>query len=439
MSAENEPPKIEELEREKIALEIQEMRKPFFAKPANWLSIAAAVAALGGVIGQSLVSNYKVERARLETAEQQKDAKEKVEAAQQKVDELEQSANIAEAQRLAAEAAAENARITRIQLRADHRALKEQIKEARQGLEQTETLVAKLASDGADPEILDEILGSIGRTSEALGRTCTEAEASAYDSALLVDTAEKPSLRRMHFPWGLPVYKGAANDILEMVQPWWIGGFSPSRKLPLWVGYRLDKESLSRTERKDCWRPDPRLEAGSMASLQDYKRSGYDRGHLVASVDVGVSESAMASTYIVSNLTPQTPNLNRGAILNLEKAVREWAEHHGELYVIIGPIFDNNGDMIADAKWSGPVIGEGKIPVPSHFFRIVLRASENGEISALSFIHPNQPDVDRKASISEFQVDINSVERATGLEFFPSLSESESAELKQNLGKLSDW
>lgn len=41
------------------------------------------------------------------------------------------------------------------------------------------------------------------------------------------------------------------------------------------------------------------------AKLQDYFRSGYDRGHMVPAADAKFSQDAMDETFLLSNIAPQ--------------------------------------------------------------------------------------------------------------------------------------
>ena len=41
------------------------------------------------------------------------------------------------------------------------------------------------------------------------------------------------------------------------------------------------------------------------AKLQDYFRSGYDRGHMVPAADAKSSQDAMDETFLLSNIAPQ--------------------------------------------------------------------------------------------------------------------------------------
>jgi endonuclease G len=72
---------------------------------------------------------------------------------------------------------------------------------------------------------------------------------------------------------------------------------------------------------------------------QTYKGSGFDRGHSVPRDDMNRTFEAQASTFLLSNMSPQTKALNEGIWAYLEERVRAWAKSNGRVHVISGPIF----------------------------------------------------------------------------------------------------
>jgi len=82
---------VEDLQKRKLALEITELRQPYRKRPTFWLSIASALIAVVGVVGQSYLSSIKSERAMLavEKAEEKRKELDKDNAAiQDKITDL---------------------------------------------------------------------------------------------------------------------------------------------------------------------------------------------------------------------------------------------------------------------------------------------------------------------------------------------------------------
>lgn len=180
-----------------------------------------------------MLSNIKVERALLEAAKKTEAAEQEVASANALVKSKEEEAAQAETLRIASEKAVNEAKIVELRLAADRRALRHQIDTARSSLDEVEGVIQTLRASGTDPGVTDKIAALLGETSEALGRTCSPEDAQSYDKALLVEPQGLKPLINAYFPWGKPVYSVANPDIKDVVQPWWIGGYSPSRKIPI--------------------------------------------------------------------------------------------------------------------------------------------------------------------------------------------------------------
>ncbi|CAG0911930.1 unnamed protein product, partial [Cyprideis torosa] len=80
-----------------------------------------------------------------------------------------------------------------------------------------------------------------------------------------------------------------------------------------------DNQRVEIEERLDSFRVDLRIPAMFRAGLEDYVGSGYDRGHLIASADRRSSGVLNSETFLLSNMSPQHPRLNRGLWKTLEE------------------------------------------------------------------------------------------------------------------------
>lgn len=110
---------------------------------------------------------------------------------------------------------------------------------------------------------------------------------------------------------------------------------------PLWSAEHLTAPALTQahaTAREGHFHEDERLPPADRATLADYVRSGYDRGHMTPSGDMS-NLAAQQESFSLANVVPQTPKLNRGVWEGIERAVRRLAQDEGELYVVTGPTF----------------------------------------------------------------------------------------------------
>lgn len=182
-------------------------------------------------------------------------------------------------------------------------------------------------------------------------------------------------------------------------------------ELPEWVAYELTEERLNTewVERSNNFRPDPLVKSGS-ATPDDYRRTKYDRGHLVPAADMAFSAEAMSETFYLSNIAPQEPSFNKGVWRELEELTRDWAKRSKHLYVVTGPVL------------SQPIkfwIGENQVAVPPAFYRVLLDLREP-ELKAIAFVIPNETSTER---LETFATSVDEVERLTGINFFPNLME----------------
>lgn len=177
-----------------------------------------------------------------------------------------------------------------------------------------------------------------------------------------------------------------------------------------WVAYELTKaQANGRHSRSNNFRVDDFIFTGS-AEVEDYKGSGYDRGHLVPAGDMKFDRIAMDETFYMSNISPQQRAFNSGIWNQLEIQVREWVTKFEHLYIVTGPVLSN------------PVkrIGKNKVVVPSHFFKVLLDNTEP-EVKAIAFLLPNKRGENK---LSDYVISIDELESITGIDFFPHFPDS---------------
>lgn len=179
-------------------------------------------------------------------------------------------------------------------------------------------------------------------------------------------------------------------------------------KIPNWVAYELtDIEVQGEVPRYDRFKPDPMVPQNVTATTNDYKHSGYDRGHMAPAADMKWDEQAMRESFYLSNICPQNPNLNGGVWKDLEEQVRDLASQKGRIFVVCGPIVND----------VSTTIGENKVVVPQAFFKVLLQ-EEKGEIHTIGFVYENKSG---KRPMSTYAMTVDEVEEFTGIDFFPSL------------------
>ncbi len=174
-----------------------------------------------------------------------------------------------------------------------------------------------------------------------------------------------------------------------------------------WVYYVLTDSMViaGGQERSNKFKVDPLVLSGS-AKSSDYTKSGYDRGHLCPAADMDFNPVAMEESFLMSNISPQAPDFNRGIWKDLESAVREWARTKHKLFIVTGPVFSENKGTI----------GQDQVVIPGYFYKVLYTPSPKPEI--IAFVLPNQKS-DRP--LSDFVISVDDLEKLTGIDFFSQL------------------
>ena len=131
--------------------------------------------------------------------------------------------------------------------------------------------------------------------------------------------------------------KGTSEKIL--VRRGYTVSYNLKHNLPNWVAWELTPDKLiERESRSDKFLPDPDLPEDVAVTTDDYKRSGWDRGHMCPAGDNRWHWRAMQESFYMTNICPQHHNLNRGDWKELEEACRDWAQQEGRIFIVCGPI-----------------------------------------------------------------------------------------------------
>lgn len=192
---------------------------------------------------------------------------------------------------------------------------------------------------------------------------------------------------------------------------------SGESKTALYVVEKLNRARIADAgdeERTDRFYPEARLPSRERAQLDDYRGSGYDRGHMAPAADMP-NPNAMAQSFSLANMVPQAPDHNRGIwAKNIEKPVRQYAMRAGgDVFVFTGPVFKDK-----PAKTIGP----GKVWVPTHLYKLVYDAQTG---KAWAYWTENK-DTERMGAPISYQ----ELVARTGIEFLPAES---SASVPANL------
>lgn len=207
------------------------------------------------------------------------------------------------------------------------------------------------------------------------------------------------------------------HQIIE--RPYYTLSYNNDHEQADWVAYTIYPfpDSIS-VKRKDAFRPDPLVEGGS-ATLADYTKSGYDRGHLAPAKALSYSKESMSASFFLSNMSPQVGiGFNRGIWRFLEAEVYKWSKKSDSLYVVSGPVLDNPLGTI----------GESKVSIPRSYYKTIV-CFKDGEVTGIGFLLKNEKTKDK---FFKYATSIDSIEQVTGIDFYQKMDDALEAKIEAN-------
>ena len=201
--------------------------------------------------------------------------------------------------------------------------------------------------------------------------------------------------------------------------------YNKETKTPNWVAWHLNRDHIT----GDVPRPGAAFHEDTQVPLpratnDDYKGSGWSRGHMCPAGDNKWDEDAMYESFLLTNVCPQHASLNSGIWNQIEILCRKWAEKYGDLDIVCGPIYFNQ---------EHDTIGVHRVVVPEAFFKVILCQQDGPK--GIGFICRNTAGDKKK----DFYVNsISQVEHITGYVFFPGLL-SETAKQVKMQANIDDW
>lgn len=234
--------------------------------------------------------------------------------------------------------------------------------------------------------------------------TAPQSRSSVAESAAADSPAPAPGSR--HFNGLDQVRISCSNPSQEKDYTGFRLSFNKDTRNPNWVAWELlGIETSGNSSRSNNFWEDSDIYA--CASLDDYRRSGYDRGHMCPAADQKWSPEAMSDCFVMTNMCPQDHSLNSGAWNTLENKERLWAQRDSAIMIVAGPIFE-----AADTKTIG-----NNVRVPGAFFKVIV-APYLDKPRGIAFIYPN---MSSPGSMENYVTTIDEVEKLTGFDFFHNL------------------
>jgi endonuclease G len=156
------------------------------------------------------------------------------------------------------------------------------------------------------------------------------------------------------------LYNGKPIEVsgtVELCNSFFVSLFDKTNSKVIVVAERLKQGStIGVPERVNAFHSDPRI--GKKPSPVQYISTGYDKGHMAPAGDAS-DDKEMRETFLMTNMTPQVPTLNRNAWRMLEEHTRTlFLQSKTDMYIVNIAVY--NGDK----KMNG-------IPIPTGYWKVV--------------------------------------------------------------------
>jgi len=208
----------------------------------------------------------------------------------------------------------------------------------------------------------------------------------------------------VHAPYGIPQVQGAVQPVCREA---YLAAYDAPVKVPRFVMWTLTPaHALGCVARSNAFAADQSIQGG--ATPNDYAATGYDKGHMAPDGDQSWDQQVEFESFLMTNMTPQAPSLNRGIWKLLETSVRGWAVQSGHTFnVISGAVYD-----ASDKK-----IGAGVV-VPHALYKIVVDQN-TGQMAGWWFPHV-APYPNLGNDLTKFRLPIAQIEKQSGVNYaFP--------------------
>jgi endonuclease G len=161
--------------------------------------------------------------------------------------------------------------------------------------------------------------------------------------------------------------------------------YAPQYRNPALSWYLLTRaEEKAPKRNRPAWMSDPAFPA---VTSSDYSNSGYDRGHNVPDSDLDYSAGTLHDIYLMTNVSPQTPALNRGPWLRLENYGRDLAMAYNRVVIVTGPCLGPGLPLMmrSPKRGAAKTINTG-ISVPEEFYKVFVYKDETDVLRVEAYI-----------------------------------------------------
>jgi endonuclease G len=224
----------------------------------------------------------------------------------------------------------------------------------------------------------------------------------------------RPARPGLQVALGIPT-DGDPSDDVVIDERYFVLSYNPRLRVANWVSWRLVEADLGPAPRRDDFHPDQLLPASfPHVGPREYGGSGFDRGHLCPAQDRSSTPEAMTSTFVMTNIQPQRPRLNRGPWERLEVFERALAKQGRQLFIVAGGLFDA----------APATIGKGlAVPRANYKIIVVLEPGQGPEaVRPETRIYAvRMPNENALQPWPQYLVTVDQLERESGYDFLTAV------------------
>jgi endonuclease G len=240
--------------------------------------------------------------------------------------------------------------------------------------------------------------------------------------------ADPPTIHSAHCLFGCPGGAPAENDLI--VREIYTLSNNGTRKFADWVAYRITTETIGPTQPRN-WRADPLLPNNRTLEPEDYDDANAalstDRGHQ-APLASFTGTAFWRDTNLLSNITPQQGDLNKGPWERLESAERTLAQSPAGM----GGVFTTTGPLYERLMPRLPAADEDH-RVPSGYWKVVAIQSGDTAVVAAFIMEQETP---RGDNFCAHRTTVDEIEQRSGLDLFRDLPPDKETALESSAGPL---
>ena len=196
--------------------------------------------------------------------------------------------------------------------------------------------------------------------------------------------------------------------------------YNRDKGIPNWAAWRISKSETGDIPRPnpDPFKPDDRLPKNwTRVTPSDYTRSGFDKGNVCPSADRSASIEGMTATFLMTNMTPQTGDLNRGPWQKLEGYLRTLVTRGSDVYIVAG-VYGEKGKL------------KNKVSIPTNSWKIAVAVPAGQPVSSANantrVVAVDMPNINgiKNADWQIYRTTVRQIEQNTGYNFLSNLPQN---------------